>query len=316
MNWLATQEDTTTITKVSTFLKALFVAPCFIFKSDIIHIHTASNVSFYRKSIFVVLSKILKKKVVLHIHGGGFGEFLNKNYNKKRIIGCLITLSDKILCLSTTKANEITFPGISKKIAIVSNPCPSQTYSIQRDKRHGLKIIYAGWIEKEKGVFDLILAFKEVYQKFGGCKLILAGKGQIKEGEKIAIEQNVVDNVIFTGWLQRDDMNKAYSNADIFCLPSYCEGVPMSMLEAMAYGLPIITTPVGGIPDIIKHGENGLLFNPGDIHMLKNLMLQLISDQKLREKIGQNAKKYAQLNCSIPIIADKVSLIYKTLLEK
>ena len=155
----------------------------------------------------------------------------------------------------------------------------------------------------------------EVKRIFIHCKLVIAGKGRINYGKKLAKALNLSDDIIFTGWLQRRDMHKMLRLADIFCLPSYCEGVPMSVLEAMAYGLPVITTPVGGIPDIIENNKTGLFFKPGDIKQLEEKLLMLLKNSSLSRQLGLNAQNFVEKNYSIPITRMKLKKIYDGLLN-
>ena len=234
--------------KIFSFVKSLLLAPFLILQNEIIHIHTASNFSFFRKSFFVILTKSMNRKLILHIHGGGFAQFIAKQYRnryKKIIISYLLKLPDRIICLSKTKAFEIENFVLSKKICIIPNPAPYPNHFKNNKKKNNDEIIifFAGWIEKEKGIFDLILAFFEVQKAYKKCKLIIAGKGRIDDGKELVNKLNLEDKIVFTGWLSNKDMHKMLSIADIFCLPSYCEGVPMSILEAMAYGLPVIYNP-------------------------------------------------------------------------
>ena len=319
-SWLETQDDMSTNRKLISFIKAIISAPIEIYKNNIIHIHTASNNSFFRKSFFIVLSKLLNRKIVLHIHGGGFAQFLTiayKNQIKKKIIRRLLQMPNIIICLSESKANEVESYVSKKKIKIVPNPAPyhNSTKNKPIDNINPIIILFAGWVEKEKGIFDLISAFSEVQKTFINCRLIIAGKGRIDDGKKLAKKLHSTDKIIFTGWLQKNDMHKMLYSADIFCLPSYCEGVPMSILEAMALGLPVITTPVGGIPDIVENGKTGLFFQPGNIKQLEEKLLMLLKNPSVSQKVGLNAKLFVEKNHSISITKYKLKKIYNELID-
>jgi glycosyltransferase involved in cell wall biosynthesis len=319
MSWLETQNDKNYIAKVLSFIKSVIIGPFHIRKSHIVHVHTASNVSFYRKSVFIILAKLLSRKSVLHIHGGGFSQFLeysNKSPLRKWFVAGVLEMPSKIICLSKANADSVEYYITKEKIVIVPNPCPEAIYYNQnRRSRDVFTILYAGWIEAEKGVFDLINAFAKVQLNVTNCRLIIAGKGKIDIGKDLASSLKLNDKVIFTGWLKKNEVYKALANADIFCLPSYCEGFPMSLLEAMAYGLPVITTPVGGIPDIINPGVSGLLFQPGNIEQLAKNIQNLLDDASLRSRIGNNAKIYVESKCSIQFVEKKLDLLYSNLMK-
>ncbi len=316
LRWLETQDDKNKFTKLLFFLSAVVRSPYYYINSDIIHIHTASYNSFYRKSIFILLSKLFKRKLVLHIHGGGFGEFLSEAKQfKKFYILFLLKMADVLICLSPIKVNEIKNELTGKLIKVILNPL---LFDISECKgvnsKDTVKILFAGWIEKEKGVFDLIKAFSIVCQNHTNVRLIIAGKGKIAEGKNLALKLNVDEKTEFPGWLSKEEMKKVLSESDIFCLPSYSEGIPMSIIEAMAFSLPVITTPVGGIPDIVESGNTGIFVNPGDVESLSNKLSFLIESKKVRLEIGKNAKKFVKQNCKIDIISKKIGALYTQIL--
>lgn len=117
------------------------------------------------------------------------------------------------------------------------------------------------------------------------------------------------------GKVRGEDKDKAFREATIFCLPSYAEGFPMSVLDAWSYGLPVITIPVGGIPDVAKDGENMLLFEPGDVDALAKCMERMISDKELRDRISRASLEFARERFNIDTINGEVRELYKTLLH-
>jgi glycosyltransferase involved in cell wall biosynthesis len=312
--WIETQHDLNRFTKMWYFVKALLISPYFFLKSDIVHIHTASYNSFYRKCIFILLCKIFNRKLILHIHGGGFGTFLNNgNRLKKKGVMYLLKKADTLICLSPLKAKEIKPYVSEKKINIISNPCSFSTIMPQDKQNEDISILFAGWVKIEKGVFDLIYAFAEVEKKCRNCRLIIAGKGMIEEGREIVRKLGLEEKIIFTGWLQKKEMQKALTDADIFCLPSYCEGVPMSIIEAMAYCLPVLSTSVGGIPDIIDPDKTGFLVHPGNIGELTQKLLFLVRNDEVRTLAGKNAKAFIDEHCSTDIVSEQLTLLYQKL---
>ena len=319
LTWLETQADKNYASKLFSFLKAMILSPWLIYKNEIIHIHTASNFSFYRKAFFILVTKLFRRPLILHIHGGGFSHFLKKVFNRKirkKVFIELLYLPDIIICLSEAKATElksvINFPNIR----IIPNPAPDIQYLTRKSNYDSLDyVLFTGWIEKEKGVFDLISVFSEIIKDNKKCRLILAGKGQITQSNDLAEKLGINNHVTLTGWLEKEDIYELLTNASAFCLPSYCEGVPMSILEAMAFGLPVVASKVGGVPDIIKNGENGLLFEPGNTKELKEKLFMLLDDDELRKKLGENAKAYVQEKHSLIHVYNKLNLIYKNSLN-
>lgn len=165
-------------------------------------------------------------------------------------------------------------------------------------------ITFVGRLVYGKGVQDLILAFPEIAREFK-ARLLIAGDGSYKpELEKLS--QNVAkSNILFLGQKNRREIAKLLSTTDIFVNPSYSEGLPTSVLEAGAAGLPIVATDVGGTSEIIEDGKSGFLVPLGDIQILKEKLCQLIKDQQLREVFGRNAQQFVKKNFDWDEITDK-----------
>ena len=309
---LETQSDRSFVTKNITLIKALVLAPVKIFNCNIIHIHTASNNSFRRKVYFIVLSRILRRKIILHIHGGGFDEFLkNMSPGKLKFAQKVIQMADVVICLSTKKMTEIGRLISHDNMKIIPNPCVFNPQGIKRDYEKNEKVLFVGWIEEEKGIFDLIKAVSELSSMF----LVVAGKGRISDCQRLAVELGVNERIEFVGWLSPKDLINIYEDADIFCLPSYVEGIPMALLEAMSYGLPIITCPVGGVPDVVSDNVDALFVEPGAVDSIKDCLVRLQNDHDLKERLGCNAREKVEGYFTIPKISNKINLLYDSLVK-
>ena len=138
--------------------------------------------------------------------------------------------------------------------------------------------------------------------------------GEIDRIKDTCINQGINDHVTFRSGFSNDEKNDLLFGSDIYLLPSYAEGLPISLLEAMAAGLPIISTPVGGIPEVIVEGENGFLITPGDYVDLANKIIKLIETPELRMKIGQKNENKIRDEYDWNIISDKLKNEYRTLL--
>lgn len=174
-------------------------------------------------------------------------------------------------------------------------------------------ILYAGTVNKRKGYADLIRAFAKIAEAFPDWRVVFAGNGEIELGKSLAKELGIENQIEFAGWVSGEDKDALFRNTSVFCLPSYAEGFPMAVLDAWAYGLPVITTPVGGIPDVAIDGENMLLFTPGDIDKLASNLRRLISDTDLRAKISAASSEFANGKFNITTINNKLGEIYKSL---
>lgn len=278
----------------------------------IVHIHTASYNSFKRSVLFISLAKFFKRKVVIHIHGGGFKEYYEKNtsFVHKNLLKC-----DTIIAL--TEYWKEFFEGLGfENVIVVPNVVDSPTIQERKCDDGKTHILYLGLITKAKGIFDLIDTIYEHKEELNG-KIILhiGGNGETATLQSIINECGLSKIVRFEGWVSGDKKVELLNNTDVFILPSYTEGLPISILEAMSYRLPVISTPVGGIPEVVRDGENGFLIKPGDKDALHNAIVRLANDEELREKMGNIS--YSKVQPHLPeIVAKELEDIYKHLLKK
>jgi len=285
---------------------------------DIIHIHSGSWRSFYRKIIYIFISKLYRKKIILHIHGGEFNLFYNRNSTNKYLITTTLNNVDMIITTSSRSSIDIKKKTKNKNIKILFNPINTIKFSCQSKNINKSKatnnVIYLGKLSSKKGIFDLLKAIPLVINKRFSAKFIVCGDGSLEECRRICEEKGISHSVEICGWVSGQEKIKLICNADIFVLPSYHECLPITIIEAMAAGLPIVSTSVGGIPDIIKDELNGYLVQPGDIESLANKIVILLENRELRNKMGELNVKKAKDIFDINIIAKKLCSLYRELL--
>lgn len=278
----------------------------------IIHIHGASEGSFYRKYFVFKLAKLFGKKVIYHIHCPVFREIYEESPNFiQRRIEKVLNNSDLIIVLSQYGQTEVSRICRNKNIKILYNPCVIDNFTkISTEK---INVLFMGRIGKRKGVYDIIEAAKLITNP--DIEINLYGDGDLKKFEKLINENNLQNKIKLKGWISGDKKDEAYRSADIYILPSYEEGLPMSVLEAMSYKLPVISTPVGGTPEAIDDGVNGFLIQPGDYKSLAEKIDLLANDKELREKMGQESLRIAQEKFDINVIIKQLKEIYDELLK-
>lgn len=276
----------------------------------IVHIHTASYNSFKRSALFISLARFFKRKVVIHIHGGGFKEYYEKNtsFVHKNLLKC-----DTIIAL--TEYWKEFFEGLGfENVIVVPNVVDSPTIQERKCDDGKTHILYLGLITKAKGIFDLIDTIYEHKEDLkGNIVLHIGGNGETETLKKMIGDYSLQDIVLFEGWVSGEKKIELLNNADIFILPSYTEGLPISILEAMSYRLPVISTPVGGIPEVIEDGKNGILFTPGDKEALYRAIEKLYTDKEQRKSMGELS--YSKVQSYFPDnVSEKLENIYKELL--
>lgn len=311
--WVETHIDKGGVHKLVYFLKSFLLYLFILPKYDLVHIHTSELPSAIRKVLFIWYAKLFSKKVLVHFHA--FSPETTINGKFKRVYQYLFSKADVVLVLSEYWRKEIqqTF-GLTSKVQVLYNPCATPDYSLRYEKQK--YILYAGTINNRKGYSDLIKAFARIAINFPEWKIVFAGNGEIENGKQLGIELKIEKQTIFLGWINDGAKSKAFQKASIFCLPSYAEGFPMAVLDAWAYGLPVVTTPVGGLPDVLKDKENALVFAPGDIEGLANALELMIVNEPVRQHIEEESIKLTENIFDPAVICSQLDKIYIDLLSQ
>lgn len=286
------------------------------FKKDknikIVHVHGASRGSFLRKSIVILLSKMARKKVVYHIHGGGFDKFSNRH---TFITNYVISKCDALISLSNNWKRIFEEKFHHPSIFVIPNTfsLPHEDHSIRR--KDICTFLFLGKICEEKGIYDLIEVISSNKEKYKGkIKLLIGGNGEKDKLTKAIHELNLSDIVEFKGWVEDSIKAELFNLSDVFILPSYYEGVPISILEAFSYHIPAISTNVGGIPEILVDNFNGFLIQPGNKKEIEQAIDKFLSSDSQRLELGNNA-----YSTSLEYMPDKVECklehIYRKLIN-
>ena len=294
---IATLQDVSTIQKILVFAKAIynFIKTLLQEKIDIIHIHFASKGSTLRTVILITISLLFRKPVVLHSHGAGFHIFYaNLPSWIKQIINYLFSKCSRLIVLSNSwKEFYVTNLGlVENKIVVLPNPVKLPSPIKHTKDSNTIKFLFLGRIGKRKGTFELIKAFAEIpTQHRDRASLTLAGDGEAKQARKLVEALGLTDRITILDWVNSQERDVLLTESDVFVLPSHNEGLPMAMIEAMSFGLSVITTPVGGIPELISHENNGLLIEPGNIQQLSCAMQSLIENEEIRNSLAIEAEQ-------------------------
>jgi len=230
--------------------------------------------------------------MILHMHGGEFRKFYESKVGPLGRAGVRATLRsvDAIIALSPEWAEFYRKLAPQVRVIVIPNavtipPALSASHWSQGQR---WRVACVGRLLDRKGTFDLLRAIAPLSET---VELCLAGDGEIDRARSLAQELGVANRVELLGWIDADARASLLSSAHVFALPSYAEGLPMALLEAMSYGLPVIATPVGGIPSLIESRVNGILIAPGDVEALTQAIKQLMENPKRAAKLGTSARK-------------------------
>lgn len=287
----------------------------------IVHIHGSAYTSFRRKYIIYKLIRPFKKKIIYHIHSGDFHNFYeqsNRNTGSKVVefinnANCLVTLSNKWHAYYSDKFSPL-------KNIIIPNIIPYDANSIKYKEfcreNEVVVFLFLGFIDNNKGIWLLMETLKKHKKEIVGKAVFnIGGNGETQKLLKLIKEYELEEVVNFMGWVSGVDKMQCLQEADIYLLPSLNEGMPISILEAMSYSLPILSTTVGGIPEVVS-SENGFLIAPGSKEELWgaiNYFMDLNPEQ--RKKLGQVSLKKVQPHLPKQVHAN-LNQLYSSLLKE
>ncbi|HUQ11114.1 MAG TPA: glycosyltransferase family 4 protein [Steroidobacteraceae bacterium] len=263
----------------------------------VIHVHFASRGSTLRKMLLAQLVIRARRPLILHAHGGGFDRFHRGLPSVlRRLVNRTLQQANLVITLSSQwrdfyiRECELA----PSQVVVLPNPVRVPAKIPDRSGHREVQFVHLGKLGKGKGSYDLVKAFLALPDELRArARLVLAGNGDVAELQEAAGQDS---RITVLPWVDSTERDRLLAESDVFVLPSYAEGVPMSLLESMAAGMPCITTPVGGIPDLITQGVEGLLVPPGDVEQLSLAMARLITDDGLRVAAGLRAYERAGAN--------------------
>lgn len=280
---------------------------------EIIHIHGAANASFYRCRIFIKLAKKNNKKVILHEHAADFKEFYNSASNKEQIVAT-INSCDCLIVLSKSWKEFFSSIGVKPDNIYVLNNIVSPPVAKNKPHNEGkLHLMYMGEISNRKGIFDLLKAINANKDYLKDKLLLRIGGNEVDGNIKLYIKDNNLENFVsFEGWISGLKKIDCLTWEDVYILPSYNEGLPIAILEAMSYSHPIISTPVGGISEVVNNNMNGILVHPGNIREIFEAIKFYIENPEKIKTHGMESFKIVKKYFP-EYVFDKLTKIYKSL---
>jgi glycosyltransferase involved in cell wall biosynthesis len=258
----------------------------------LLHVHVAQRTSFYRKSLFVALAGFFGVPVILHLHSGEFEEFYERHCGPLRqaYVRWVLRRASVLIALSGARAQWLarTVPGV--RVEVIHNPLLFLGgEKVKTASERGRTVLYMGRMTAKKGIYDFLEALRQLNLQGIAFEAIVCGTGEEEAVRRYLEEHRLSSLVTLAGWVTGDDKRAVLESAAVFVLPSYFEGQPMAVLEAMACGTPVVCTRVGGVPDVIIHEQDGLLVEAGDVPELARAILRLLNDPPLRDELASSA---------------------------
>lgn len=313
LTYIGTMKEGSRFYKLCTAVRAYFRFCREVRDCDIVHIHFSSDASFWRKSFFIRRAHRAGKKIVLHQHGGDFRNFYYRDISERQraYVRNTLDLADVMLVISPALHELFSDIVDTKNVPIIDFP---NAITIPPEARHDYRrhdLLFLGRICRDKGICELLEAVQKLKTEFPNLHLYLGGI--YEEPELRAMAESMPETVTWLGWITGEEKEKRLTQCGIFVLPSYFEGQPVSILEAMAHSCAIAASDVGGIPEMVKDGETGLLCEPRNPESLTAVLRKLLSDPALCERLGSAAREKVSREFSLDTSLDRLIQLYQEL---
>lgn len=284
-------------------------------KYQIAHLHTAERGSFYRKAFLVKTLRRFGVKTILHHHAAEFELFYaSLCEEKKQYVNSILELADVNIVLSKRLVPMIKNKAPKANVEVLYNAV--NTYPSNPYNNQAKNILFLGRLGERKGTYDLLEAIKKLDSQIDTeYRFYLCGDGDLDGVKKRIAELNISHRIAHIGWTDGEMKKEFLANTLVNVLPSYNEGLPMTILETMAYGIPNISTSIASIPEVLHDGENGFLINPGDVNLLASRIKQMIVDAELREAFSEKSYQLIIEQFSLDHNIEKLKCIYNKTLE-
>jgi glycosyltransferase involved in cell wall biosynthesis len=285
---------------------------------DLLHLNMAERASVWRKGIVVWLGFLFRIPVVLHCHGAELVEWSRGLLPLgRRLLVATLARVDRVVVLGSYwrdfMVDELGVPP--GRVDVLWNAVPAA--GVARRHHDGVvRLLFLGRLGERKGVPELLAALGEPRLRALPWSAVLAGDGAVERFRREVADAGLAQRIELPGWIEEAAAQRYLAEADILVLPSHNEGLPIAVLEAMAGGLAIVTTPVGAITDAIRDDDTGLLVPAGDTPALAGALHRLIQDEALRQRLGERARARFAADFSIEACIERLTAIYAAALRK
>ncbi len=287
IRYIATSCDGTLVQKTVLAAKAVrdFAALLAEKRHVVVHVHAAAGAGLWREEAFMGAALAAGCPLVVHLHGNGFDRSIRWFLERAAVV-CVPCDAMRIWVRSVARRADVlvTPPPVALNVPEVA-PKPDL-------------VLFLGRLEAAKGVYDLLDAVARVRAAVPDLRLVCAGDGDRIGVAHYAERLGIADAVKFTGWVGPSGKRALLEHAAVFALPSYDEALPVSLVEAMSAGVPIIASPVGGMPEVVADGASGFLVAPGDKGALERALRKLLLDRALAARMGAAARETAKARFS------------------
>lgn len=291
-----------------------FILNCIFENFDVLLVNPSlAKTAIIRDALFLLIAKAFGIKVVVFFHGWD-SNIEEKISAKPTLFRKVYGEADSFIVLSNEFAEKLRKWGVESPIYLSTTKVDNKLVEDfdAEEKEYGQTILFLARVEKNKGVFVALDAFSRVLKKFPDANFIVAGSGGALGAAKEFVRKRSIPNVKFLGNVTGEKLINTLRDSDLYILPTtHGEGMPTSVLEAMAFGLPVVTRPVGGLKDFFENGEMGFLSDRVDSEWFADAISKLLSKEALLRRIGKYNHNYAKSH----FLASEVALQIEEILR-
>jgi glycosyltransferase involved in cell wall biosynthesis len=288
-------------------------------RPDLVHLHMSSYGSFARKATLAWITRAAGVPVVLHVHCGKFGIFYERAPGLlKRVIRTTLTRADVVVALGDRWAERLRVIAPDARVTVIPNAVRPREAAREWAGDEPVRVVFLGDIGDHKGAFMLLEAWSRIMSDAryaGTAHLTLAGNGEVERARRTVARLGLETSAQVLGWLPPAQAHTLVGSAQVLALPSHNEGQPMAVLEAMASGVCVVATDVGGLPDLIESGTTGLLVPPGEIKTLVAALRYAITNHEARARLGGAALERVRTDFDAAVVWQRVDALYREVLK-
>lgn len=281
---------------------------------SLLHVNVAARGSTVRKSIIILLAAILRVPVILHLHGSRYDLFFHAMPRPlQALIRATFRSATRVIVLGEFWRDFVVddIGAEADRVVVMYNTVPPPI-DTRREKPVGpCRLLFLGNLGTRKGIPELLEALASERVQSLAWTAVLAGGGDVELYRRKAAALGLADRIEFPGWVDRETVESLCFHADVLALPSHGEGLPLSVLEGLSYGLAVITTPVGALPEVITEGESGLFVPVGDSSALADALVRVIADPEFRARLSECARSSFAERFDLGNYARQLALLYR-----
>jgi glycosyltransferase involved in cell wall biosynthesis len=290
-------------------------------RAELVHLHASARGSFARKLVGIAIARATRVPVVLHMHSGSFFDHGHAPDGlvggiQRRSVRWALESADAVVALTAGWERSFAGRGRLRRSTVIPN-APDLTDATPRTSEPEELILFLGHLYRDKGVYELLEAFSTLRATRPSLRLVLAGEGSEADALRDQAQRLGLDGAVeLPGWVGPSTKVDLLARAACFVLPSYREGLPLALLEAMVVGVPVVATPVGGVPDVVQNGRHALLVPPTDVAALALAVGRVLDEPDVAARLARAAQERALEEYTSDALAERVGALYRTVLAR